>query len=142
MNSTTCETHARPLLDELKAWLDSQSFLLKSLIGKAATYTRNQWDGLNCHLDSGEYLDSGELSLNNNRGERAMKPVAIGRKNWLLVGSPLAGRRSPVLMSLVGSRKENQVDPWAYLRSVFTDLPRGAGHEDLLPDRWLAANPT
>ncbi len=45
-------------------------------------------------------------------------------------------------MSLVGSRKENQVDTWAYLRSVFTDLPRGAGHEDLLPDRWLAANPT
>ncbi len=52
------ETHARPLLDELKAWLDSQSFLPKSLIGKAATYTWNQWDALHCYLDSGEYLDS------------------------------------------------------------------------------------
>jgi hypothetical protein len=69
-------SHARPLLNELKSWLEGQSFLPKSLIGQAATYTRNQWDGLN------RYVDSGELSIDNNRAERAMKPVAIGRKNW------------------------------------------------------------
>ena len=129
------EAHARPLLDGLRTWLDGQAFLPKSLIGKAATYTRNQWDGL-CR-----YLEDGDLSIDNNRAERAMKPVAIGRKNWLFVGSPLAGRRASVLMSLLGSCKENHVEPWAYLRSVFSELPRGAELDDLLPDRWLAKNP-
>ena len=81
------QTHARPLLNGLKTWLEGEEFLPKSLIGKAATYTRNQWDGLN------RYLDSGELSIDNNRAERAMKAVAIGRKNWLFVGSAEAGRR-------------------------------------------------
>ena len=108
----------------------------KSLIGKAATYTRNQWEGLN------RYLDSGELSIDNNRAERAMKPVAIGRKNWLFVGSQAAGHRAAVLMSLIGSCKENHVEPWAYLRSVFGELPRGVAPETLLPDCWLAQNPT
>lgn len=130
------DAHARPLLDELKSWLGGQSFLPKSLSGKAVTYTRNQWKGLN------RYLDRAELMIDNNRAERAMKPVAIGRKNWLFVGSPLAGRRASVLMSLVGSCKENQVEPWAYLRSILTDLPRRANLEDLLPDRWLTQNPT
>jgi transposase len=129
------ETHSRPLLDDLKSWLDGETFLPKSLIGKAATYTRNQWDGLN------RYLDSGELSIDNNRAERSMRPVAIGRKNWLFVGSPLAGRRAAVLMSLVGSCKENLVEPWAYLRWVFTELPKGADLESLLPDHWLTQNP-
>ena len=130
------EQHARGLLNDLKMWLDGQEFLPKSLIGKAATYTRNQWDGLM------RYLDDGDLSIDNNRAERAMKPVAIGRKNWMFVGSPTAGSRAAVLMSLVASCKENQVEPWAYLRSVLTELPRGAGLEGLLPDRWLSANPT
>lgn len=129
------ETHARPLLNELKDWLGGQSFLPNSLTGKAATYTRNQWEGLK------RYLDSGELSIDNNRAERAMKPVAIDRKIWLFEGSPLAGRRASVLMSLLGSCKENQGEPWAYFRSVFTDLPRDANIKDVLPDRWLAKNP-
>jgi hypothetical protein len=74
---------------------DTQEFLPKSLIGKAATYTINQWNALNC------YLEDGDLSIDNNAAERAMKPVAIGRKNWLFVGSPAAGRPAAILMSLV-----------------------------------------
>ena len=129
------QSQARPLLEKLKTWLDGEEFLPKSLIGKAATYTRNQWDGLNC------YLEDGELTIDNNRAERAMKPVAIGRKNWMFVGSPLAGHRAAVLMSLIASCKENHVEPWAYLRSVLSQLPFRADLEDLLPDRWLSANP-
>lgn len=130
------QKHARPLLDDFEQWLDGEEFLPKSLIGKAATYTRNQWEGL-CR-----YVEDGDLSIDNNRAERAMKPVAIGRKNWMFVGSPVAGRRASILMSLVGSCKENQVEPWAYLRSVFRELPRGADLESLLPDRWLTDNPS
>ena len=107
----------------------------KSLIGQAATYTRNQWQALN------RYIEDGELSIDNNNAERAMKPVAIGRKNWLFVGSPLAGQRAAVLMSLVGSCKENQVEPWAYLRSIISQLPSDPNLNSLLPDRWLTEHP-
>lgn len=130
--------HARPLLDQFRSWLDSQTFLPKSPLGQAATYTLNQWDAL-CR-----YLDDGELTIDNNRAERAMRPLAIGRKNWLFVGSPLAGERAAILFTLVASCKDNLVEPWAYLRDVFTRLPQGLSDEqllELLPDRWLQANP-
>ena len=128
--------HAVPLLTELKQWLDKEHFLPKSLIGKAATYTRNQWDALN------RYLEDGDLAIDNNAAERAMKQVAIGRKNWLFVGSPLAGNRAARLMSLIASCKDNRVEPWGYLRGVFTQLPLGTDPLALLPDRWLLQNPT
>ena len=70
-----------------------------------------------------------------------MKLIAIGRKNWLFVGSEQAGRRAASLMSLVNSCKANKVEPWHYLRDLFTKLPLGVAHEELLPDRWLAENP-
>ena len=132
-----CE-HARPLLDQFRSWLDRQTFLPKSPLGQAATYTLNQWDAL-CR-----YVDDGELTIDNNRAERAMRPLAIGRKNWLFVGSPLAGERAAILFTLIASCKENLVEPWAYLRDVFTRLPQGLSDEqllELLPDRWLQAHP-
>lgn len=127
--------HAVPLLSDLKTWLDEQEFLPKSLIGQAATYTRNQWAALN------RYLDDGELSIDNNAAERSMKPVAIGRKNWLFVGSPQAGDRAAILMSLIASCKASEVEPWAWLTAVLTQLPRGATPESLLPDAWLQSHP-
>jgi transposase/uncharacterized coiled-coil protein SlyX len=131
--------HALPLLADLNRWLDQQSFLPKSLIGQAATYTRNQWAALN------RYVEDGDLSIDNNQAERAMRPVAIGRKNWLFVGSPIAGQRAAILMSLLASCKQNGVEPWAYLREVFTRLPTWPANQpldELLPDAWLAANPS
>ena len=127
--------HAAPLLDDLKQWLDDQEFLPKSLTGKAATYTCNQWAALN------RYLEDGDLSIDNNAAERAMKPVAIGRKNWLFVGSSNAGRRAAILMSLIASCKANHVEPWAWLRAILTELPRGTALEPLLPDKWLQTHP-
>ena len=126
---------AAPILADLKQWLEQESFLPKSLIGKAATYTRNQWDALN------RYLQDTGLSIDNNVAERAMKHVAIGRKNWLFVGSPLAGSRAARLLSLIASCKDNRVEPWAYLKDVFTQLPLGTDLQELLPDRWLLQNP-
>ncbi len=127
--------HAAPVLTDLKYWLDDQDLLPKSLIGQAATYTRNQWTALN------RYIEDGDLSIDNNLAERYMKPIAIGRKNWLFVGSQQAGQRASQLLSLVNSCKENRVDPWAYLRDIFEQLPRGGELEPLLPDRWLASHP-
>ena len=124
-----------PVLSRMQSWLEGEEFLPKSLIGQAATYTRNQWQALN------RYVEDGGLSIDNNAAERAMKPVAIGRKNWLFVGSVVAGQRASVLMTLVGSCKENEVEPWAYLRDVFEKLPQDADLESLLPDRWLASHP-
>ena len=127
--------HAAPLLDELERWLDEQTLLPQSLIGKAQTYTRNQWAALR------RYLDDGDLSIDNNVSERTVKPVAIGRKNWLFVGSPPAGRRAAALLSLVASCKANRVEPWAYLRDIFQRLPTATDLHEFLPDRWLIRHP-
>jgi transposase len=135
---------ARPLLTEFKTWLDEQELLPKSRIGQAQTYTLNQWAALQ------RYLEDGDLSIDNNLAERTVKPIAIGRKNWLFVGSEQAGQRAARLMSLVASCKANHVEPWAYLRDVYTQLPQlqdETGNIDLwaldhlLPDVWLTAHP-
>ena len=86
------------------------------------------------------YIDDGDLAIDNNAAERSMKPVAIGRKNWLFVGSPLAGQRAAVLMTMIASCKENMVEPWSWLRDVLTQL-RGADLDSLLPDEWLKSHP-
>ena len=127
--------HAAPLLAELGKWLDGETFLPKSLIGKAATYTRNQWTALN------RYVENGDLSIDNNFAERAMRPIAIGRKNWLFVGSEQAGHRAAVLTSLIASCKNNFVEPWAWLKDVLTKMPNKPQLQELMPDKWLNVNP-
>ena len=127
--------HSRPLLNDLKTWLDAEVFLPKSQSGKAATYTLNQWAALN------RYLENGELSMDNNASERAMRPVAIGRKNWMFVGSKPAGHRGAILMSMIASCKANLVEPWAWLKDVLIQLPLGAPLESLLPNAWLLSHP-
>ena len=122
------------MLAELGKWLDGETFLPKSLIGKAATYTRNQWTALN------RYVEDGDLSI-DNFAERAMRPIAIGRKNWLFVGSQQAGHRAAVLTSLIASCKNNFVEPWAWLKDVLTKMPNKPQLQELMPDKWLNVNP-
>jgi transposase len=129
------EQVSRPLLNDLKKWLDEEVFLPKSLSGKAATYTLNQWNALN------RYLEDGDLSIDNNASERAMRPVAIGRKNWMFVGSKPAGHRAAILMSMIATCKANLVEPWAWLKDVLTQLPLGATLKSLLPNTWLTSHP-
>lgn len=150
------QAHAVPILEEFKAWLDrqdaSERLLPKSPIRAAFTYTRNQWDALT------RYVDEGYLSFDNNIAERLVKIPAIGRKNFLFVGSERGGRGAAALYSLVSSAKANGVEPFAWLRDLFTQLPSRRDGEafaqaaagapvtsdeldDLLPDRWLRANP-
>jgi transposase len=148
---------AMPILKEYKQWLDRESqdkrILPKSPIRAAFTYTLNQWEAL-CR-----YTEEGYLSMDNNVAERLVKPSAIGRKNFLFVGSPKGGRGAATMYSLVSSAKANGVEPFAWLKELFTRLPyhregeafaQAAADEPvtsseldyLLPDRWLAANPS
>ena len=79
----------------------------------------------------------------NNAVENAIRPLALGRKNWLFVGSPQAGRRAAVLMTLIESAKLCEVDPWAYLKDVLTKLPTWPNSRlgELLPHNWANTNP-
>ena len=132
------EEHAVPLLRDLQAWLEQEepNVLPKSVIGKAFTYTRNQWSALN------RYIEDGELAIDNNISERAVKPIAIGRRNWLFIGSQKAGHRAAILMSFIASAKANHVEPWTWLKDILTNLPRETAPQTFLPDTWLKANPT
>lgn len=109
--------------------------LPKSGLGQAFTYLLNQWEPLSAHLRYGQ------TKLDNNRMENAIRPTAIGKKNWLFVGSPEAGKRSAVLYSLIVSCLRHGKDPHAYLRDLLTRLPSMSNQENitpLLPKNWQA----
>jgi len=85
------------------------------------------------------YLDDGDLPPDNNYLENRIRPVALGRSNWLFVGSLRAGKRAAAVMSLIQSAKLNGHDPYVYLKDVFTRLPTLPARriEELLPDHWI-----
>ncbi|HCN71554.1 MAG TPA: IS66 family transposase, partial [Pusillimonas sp.] len=84
------------------------------------------------------YLDNGRLPIDNNHIENQIRPVALGRKNWLFAGSLRAGRRAAAVMSLIHSARLNGHDPHAYLKDVLTRLPTHPNSriEELLPHHW------
>ena len=119
-------------------WLDEQhrKALPKSPIGQAISYSRAQWQDLQT------YTCDGDLSIDNNVSERSLCAQAIGRKNYMFVGSDRGGRTAATLYSLVGSCRRHHIDPFAYLKDVLERLP---GHPavrlgELLPDVWIAAH--
>jgi transposase len=127
---------AVPILGQFRAWLEAQrpAVLPKSPIGEAIGYALNNWVAL-CR-----YTEAGFLAIDNNAAEREMKRIAIGRKNWLTIGSPRGGVTAAVLMSLTSTCARLGVEPWAYLHEVLTRLPGKPDRlEELLPDRWRAA---
>jgi len=133
------QSESRLILDRLRTWLDgamAKSILPASKLGQAVQYVRNHWDAL-C-----VYANDGCLPVDNNWVERLMKRIAIGRKNWLFVGSVRAGLRNANIMTLVGSAHRHDLDVQMYLEDVITHLNRGtAKPEQLLPDVWKASHP-
>ena len=101
--------------------------------------TRNE--ALNFEL-ARRYLDDGNVPIDNNAVENSIRPLAVGRKNWLFVGSQQAGECAAVMLSLIESAKLNGHDPWAYLKDVFERLPtlKNRGLELLLPHNWRPAD--
>ncbi len=133
------QTESLPLLESLGAWLaeQSQRVLPKSPIGKAISYARSNWQAL-CR-----YTEDGDLAIDNNLSERTLRAQAIGRKNWLFVGSDNGGRTAAVLFSMTASCKRHDVDPFAWLRDVLRRLPTQPADrlDELLPDVWFANHP-
>lgn len=128
---------AVPILEQFHTWLVAQraDVLPKSPLAEAIGYALNQWQAL-CR-----YTEAGFLAIDNNAAEREMKRIAIGRKNWLFVGSVQGGRTAAVLFSFTSTCQRLGVEPWAYLQDVLTRLPTTPAEHlaKLLPDRWQAA---
>jgi transposase len=119
---------------ELEVWLRLQrtQVLQGSKVQQAIDYSLNAWDALTLHLRDGA------VAIDNNHLERQIKPWKLGAKNWLFVGSELAGQRAAMVMSLVQSAKLNGIDPWAYLRDVLARVHSHPSNriDELLPHRW------
>jgi transposase len=133
------QQHSLPLLSEFHQWLEAteQTVLPKSPFGQALQYVLPRWDGLV------RYCENGALSIDNNLSERMVRPVAIGRKNYLFMGSDNGGKIAAVLYSIMASAKANQVEPFAYVRDLLSQLSGCSppAVATLLPDAWLAAHP-
>jgi transposase len=127
---------AKPELTAICQWLKEQQPLAlpKSPIGQAVQYSLNQWAALEL------YADTGFLAIDNNAAERALRHIAIGRKNWLFVGSEGGGRTAAVLFTMTSTCHRLRIDPFAYLRDVLNRLAGALVPADaldqLLPDRW------
>ena len=125
-----------PLWEELHVWLQLERIRVPdgSAIAKAIDYSLNHWVGL------GRYLLDGEVPIDNNHVENRIRPWALGRRNWLFIGSQLAGERAAVVMSLLQSAKLNGHEPWAYLKDVLTRMPMQLNSRinELLPHKWKA----
>jgi transposase len=133
------ERQARSLsvLEQFGAWLEAETprVLPKNPFRGAMEYTRNNWTALN------QYAQHGQLTIDNNAAERALRGIAIGRRNWLFLGSDRGGRAAAIHFSLIASCLRNNVEPFMYLRDLLTRLPAllpGASRDtlrSLLPDR-------
>jgi transposase len=126
-----------PILEHFHQWLLTQrpEVLPKSPMGEAISYALNNRDALR------RYTEAGFLTIDNNVSEREMKKIAIGRKNWLSIGSPRGGQTAAVLFSITSTCQRLGVEPWTYLQDVLSRLPAMPAGQlgDLLPDQWQAA---
>ncbi len=132
------QSRAGPPLDDLKRWFEATLPRIsgKSELATAIRYALTRWTQLTC------YRDDGRLEIDNNAAERAMRAIALGRKNWLFAGSDDGGERAAAMYTLIETAKLNGLDPEAYLRDV---LARLASHpakqiDDLLPWSWAASH--
>ena len=123
-----------PQLHKIRQWLDKtlHNTLPKGLLGKALSYLDKNWDKLTI------YTQDGRLCIDNNPAENAIRPFVIGRKNWLFSASVKGASASAALYSLIETAKANGLEPYQYLRHVFTELPKAGNQQEieaLLP--WM-----
>ncbi len=110
------QSRSVPILENLKKWLDNQKVIAlpKSPVGKAVTYTLNNWKALNT------FTSRGDLTIDNNKSENALRAMAVGRKNWLFVGSKAGGLTATIIASFLATCKAHNIHPRIYLADVLT----------------------
>jgi transposase len=125
---------ALPVLKDIKAWMDQEIIKVapKSPIGEALGYAITLWPRLAAYTLDGRYL------IDNNLIENTIRPLAIGRKNYLFAGSDRAASHAALIYSLLGTCKLHGVEPFAYLRDVIARIPEHKANKlnELLPQRW------
>lgn len=122
-----------PVLSELFTWMDGRlDALPQSPLGKALFYAQER------KIELKRYTTDGQLSIDNNAVERAIRPVAIGRKNWLFAGNERGGKAAGTFFTLIASAKRNGLNPFEYLRDIFLRLGarRPPDLDEVLPDKW------
>jgi len=132
------QQRSKPIAEAFRQWLTRQRTLVPdgSATAKAINYSLKRWAALI------RYLDDGDLPIDNNHIENRIRPVALGRGNWLFCGSLRAGKRAAAIMSLIQSAKLNGHDPYLYLKDVMERIPiqPASRLEELLPHRWQRGN--
>ncbi|CEP35289.1 Integron integrase [Halomonas sp. R57-5] len=137
---TLRDQKSRPLIDQLRTWLDKSlaQVLPKSALGKALHYLDHQWPRLT------RFLDDGLIPLDNNPAENAIRPFVVGRKNWLFSHTPSGAQASAAIYSLIETAKANGLSPYEYLQYVFETLPTLNNDDELntlLPWQWKETLP-
>jgi transposase len=132
------QERSKPLVDLLHQWLiaNRQKITDGAATARAIDYSLKRWSALT------RFVDDGHLPIDNNHIENQIRPIAVGRNNWLFAGSLRAGQRGAAIMSLIQSARLNGHDPYAYLRDVLTRLPtqKNSAISELLPHRWKSPN--
>lgn len=128
------QERSKPLAEALATWLREQypKVSPNGKTAKAIAYSLNAWDAL------GRFLDDGRLCMSNNAAERAMRPLATGRRNWTFAGSDEGGRRAAAIYTLIETAKLNDVDPLAWLADMLARLQDHPAKriDELLPWNW------
>jgi transposase len=128
------QERSKPVIEKLRKWLEGSigSIPPGTLTGKALGYLEKQWPKLI------RYLEDGRLRIDTNLVENAIRPFVVGRKNWLFADTVRGAEASANLYSLIETAKANDLEPYAYLRHIFTELPKATALEaieELLPHR-------
>lgn len=128
------QEHAGPILRDLKAWIEATLLTLpqKQKLAEAMRYALSRWAGLSV------YIDDGRVEIDNNIAERAMRPLGIGRKNWLFAGSDQGGERIANILTIIETAKLHGLNPEVYLTDVLTRVQDHPADrlEELLPWQW------
>ena len=133
---------SRPIVERFKKALvrlkASGRYLPQSLLGQAIDYTLGQWPTLEI------FLNDGRVEIDNNLVENAIRPTAIGKKNWLFIGDAGAGERSAIIYTIIESCRRRGIDPYTYLRDVLTRLPLMTNWQipEVTPEAWAKARRT
>ena len=133
---------ARPIMEAMKLWMETEGvkYSESSLIGKAITYAYTRWDNMM------RYLEDGRLLLDNNLAENEIRPITLGRKNYLFCGNHEAAQNMAVVCSLLATCRNHDVNPRDYLNDIISQMPyhTKASHEELLqllPHKWKLTHP-